>query len=104
MKNIDWDFKRTVLIPLENTLRAKLKEKTDTISIGNELRANYEEFYNILAKQRYSSWEQSLYFTAARIPAQTLQSFMQMRAVAYSGNSLNKVYVSHWQAWLQGSD
>ncbi|MEE0040926.1 hypothetical protein [Catenibacterium sp.] len=57
MKNIDWDFKRTVLIPLENTLRAKLKEKTDTISIGNELKANYEEFYNILANQRYSSWE-----------------------------------------------
>lgn len=104
MKNIDWDFKRTVLIPLENTLRSKLKEDTDTISIGNELRANYEEFYNILANQRYSSWEQSLYFTAARIPAQTLQSFMQMRVVAYSGNSLNKVYVSHWQAWLQGSD
>ena len=104
MESIDWDFKRTVLIPLENVLRSKLAEKTDTISIGNELRANYEEFYNILANQRYSSWEQSLYFTAARIPAQTLQSFMQMRAVAYSGNSLNKVYVSHWQAWLQGSD
>lgn len=103
MKSIDWDFKKTVLIPLENVLRSKLAEKTDTISIGNELRANYEEFYNTLAKQRYSSWEQSLYFTAARIPAQTLQSFMQMRAVAYSGNTLNKVYVSHWQAWLQGS-
>ena len=49
MKNIDWDFKRTVLIPLEKTLRAKLRENTDTISIGNELRENYEEFYNILA-------------------------------------------------------
>lgn len=99
MESVDWDFKRTVLIPLENTLRSKLAENTDTISIGNELRANYEEFYNILAEQRYSSWEQSLYFTAARIPAQTLQSFMQMRVVAYSGNTLNKVYVSHWQAW-----
>ena len=103
MKNIDWDFKRTVLIPLETTLRRKLEEKTNTISIGNELQANYEEFYNTLAQHRYSSWEQSLYFTAARIPAQTLQSFMQMRVVAYSGNTLNKVYVSHWQAWLQGS-
>jgi hypothetical protein len=27
-----------------------------------------------------------------------------MEAIAYSGNSRNIVYVSHWQAWLQGSD
>ena len=103
MKNIEWNFKETVLLPLEKVLRDKLAEGTDTISIGDELTEQYEKFYEELARQRYSSWEQSLYFTAARIPAQTLQSFMQMKNIAYSGNSLNKVYVSHWQIWLQGS-
>lgn len=104
IKNIDLDFKLNVLTPLEKFLREELDKKSPTIKIENQLSRYYDAFYDTLAKKRYSSWKQSLYFTAARIPAQTLQSFMQMRAIAYSGNSLNKVYVSHWQAWLQGSD
>lgn len=104
MQNIDNDFRHTVLVPLENELRERLKSEDEIISIESSLRDKYEQFYASLAQARYSSWEQSLYFTAARIPAQTLQSFMQMEAVAYSGNSRNLVYVSHWQAWLQGSD
>ena len=81
-----------------------MKEPGETISIGDGLVARYNKYYDKLAQEKYSSWVQSLYFTAARIPAQTLQSFMQMEAIAYSGNSRNIVYVSHWQAWLQGSD
>lgn len=104
MKNVDNDFRQTVLLPLEKELRSYLDIKDQSIDIGEFLRERYEEFYDKLAVARYSSWEQSLYFTAARIPAQTLQSFMQMEAIAYSGNSRNIVYVSHWQAWLQGSD
>ena len=37
MKNIEWNFKETVLLPLEKVLRDKLAEGTDTISIGDEL-------------------------------------------------------------------
>ena len=104
MKNIDNDFRRMVMVPLETELRERLKGEEETITVENSLRDKYQQFYDELAKSRYSSWLQSLYFTAARIPAQTLQSFMQMEAIAYSGNSRNLVYVSHWQAWLQGSD
>lgn len=104
MKNIDNDFRQMVMVPLENELRERLKGDEETITVENSLRDKYQQFYDKLAESRYSSWQQSLYFTAARIPAQTLQSFMQMEAVAYSGNSRNLVYVSHWQAWLQGSD
>lgn len=104
MQNIDNDFRQTVMVPLENELRERLKGEEETITVENSLRDKYQQFYDKLAQSRYSSWQQSLYFTAARIPAQTLQSFMQMEAVAYSGNSRNLVYVSHWQAWLQGSD
>lgn len=104
MKNIDNDFRQMVMMPLETELRERLKGEEEIITVENSLRDKYQEFYNKLAESRHSSWQQSLYFTAARIPAQTLQSFMQMEAVAYSGNSRNLVYVSHWQAWLQGSD
>lgn len=104
MQNIDNDFRQIVMVPLENELRERLKGEEETITVENSLRDKYQQFYDKLAQSRYSSWQQSLYFTAARIPAQTLQSFMQMEAVAYSGNSRNLVYVSHWQAWLQGSD
>lgn len=104
MKNIDWDFKTSVLNKIVQELNLAMEQEGDTISIEDKLIDSYEEYYNKLAQERYSSWEQSLYFTAARIPAQTLQSFMQMEAVAYSGNFRNIVYVSHWQAWLQGSD
>lgn len=104
MKNIDNDFRQAVMVPLETELRERLKGTEETITIENSLRDKYQQFYDKLAQSRYSSWQQSLYFTAARIPAQTLQSFMQMEAIAYSGNSRNLVYVSHWQAWLQGSD
>lgn len=104
MKNVDNDFRQSVLIPVEKELREQLDKGNENIVIDDFLRDRYEEFYDKLATARYSSWEQSLYFTAARIPAQTLQSFMQMEAIAYSGNSRNIVYVSHWQAWLQGSD
>lgn len=102
MQNIDSDFKQMVINPIETELRQKLEQNLKTISI--QPRDKYQEYYNKLVYDRYSSWKQSLYFTAARIPAQTLQSFMQMEAIAYTGNSLNSVFVSHWQAWLQGSD
>lgn len=104
MLNVDWDFKQKVLNTIVQELKAALNQPEDTISIEDKLIDKYNEYYDNLAKEKYSSWDQSLYFTAARIPAQTLQSFMQMEAIAYSGNSRNIVYVSHWQAWLQGSD
>ena len=99
MKNIDWNFKQEVLNGMIQELNKAMKEPGETISIEDKLIDSYNKYYDKLAQERYSSWEQSLYFTAARIPAQTLQSFMQMEAIAYSGNSRNIVYVSHWQAW-----
>ena len=104
MENVDWDFKQKVLNGTIQELNRAMREPGETISIEDKLIDSYNKYYDKLAQERYSSWEQSLYFTAARIPAQTLQSFMQMEAIAYSGNSRNIVYVSHWQAWLQGSD
>lgn len=57
-----------------------------------------------IAKKQYASFLRSQSFTASRIPAQTLQSFMQMHCVGFTGTANNQCFVSHWQTWLQGSD
>lgn len=62
---------------------------------------NYDSKLN---KQRFASFLKSQFFTASRIPAQTLQSFMQMENVGFTGTSNNQCFVSCWQTWLQGSD
>lgn len=62
------------------------------------------DYRNSIKVKKFSSFQKSLFFTASRIPAQTLQSFMQMKCVGYTGITTNTCYVSHWQTWLQGSD
>lgn len=61
-------------------------------------------YHDHLASKIYVSFLKSQYFTASRIPAQTLQSFMQMENVGWTGEDTGQCYVSHWQTWLQGSD
>ena len=63
-----------------------------------------EAFNENLSNIYFNSFKKSLTFTASRIPAQTLQSFMQMELTGFTQSSKNIVYVSHWQTWLQGSD
>jgi len=57
-----------------------------------------------LSSKMYASWEKSHEFIAARIPAQSMQSFMPMKNIAYNYTTGNDAYVSVWQIWLQGSD
>lgn len=77
----------------------------DTITLDRKVYGGViKSYYEKLANVKYQSFLSSQYFTAARIPAQTLQSFMQMKAVGFTQSSKNIVYVSHWQTWLQGSD
>lgn len=66
-----------------------------------------ENKYNIakrLGKRMFASWEKSQNFVAARIPSQSMQSFMPMKNVAYHNTLSNDVYVSVHQLWYQGSD
>lgn len=52
----------------------------------------------------HTSFLQSLEFLAARIPAQSHQSFMAMKIVGFDESGKNTAYVSRMQIWLQGSD
>lgn len=83
---------------LEN-LDGKLVQ-IDNKKYGADIKAYLDEN----AKDVFNSFKESLKYISSRIPAQSLQSFMQMQAVAYTETSSNIVYVSHWQTWLQGSD
>ena len=62
------------------------------------------QYRDKLAQKQFTSFKKSQEFTVSRIPAQTLQSFMQMRNVGFTGTPTNQCFVSHWQTWLQGSD
>lgn len=57
-----------------------------------------------LGREIHTSFIQSLDVLAARIPAQSMQSFMAMRVAGFDESDLNSAYVSHFQFWLQGSD
>ena len=61
-------------------------------------------YYSNFNKEIATSFQKSLYFTAARTPAQALQSFMKMKIIGFTKSAKNRVYVSHFQTYLQGSD
>ena len=52
----------------------------------------------------WSSFDKSLDIIAGRIPAQSQQSFMPQRVVAFDNNDINTAYVSTFQLFLQGSN
>ena len=52
----------------------------------------------------HTSFLQSLKVVAARVPAQSMQSFMPMKVVAFEAPDINTAYVSTAQFLFQGSD
>lgn len=56
------------------------------------------------AKVIYASFQKALRLVAARIPAQSMQSFMPMKIAGFDLSGKNTAYVSTAQIWLQGSD
>ena len=84
------------------------EEKLKLKEAKKENKKNYQqllaEFLAKEAHKRYISFLDSQNFIASRIPAQSLQSFMTMRNIAWTQNSKNMAYVSHFQTYLQGSD
>lgn len=78
---------------------SNIDEKSELHVIGNDYRKDLKAYYDMQKDSSYTSFLKSLTFTASRIPAQTLQSFMQMKAVGFTSSSKNIAYVSHWQTW-----
>lgn len=74
--------------------------KLNDFSKGNPLLRFLMNYGN---KQRVS-FIKVLDTVAARVPAQSMQSFMPMKIVGFDNQDKNTAYVSTSQIWLQGSD
>lgn len=59
---------------------------------------------NQMGRDLYTSFNESLNLIAARIPAQSQQSFMTQRVVGFDDSDVNTAIVSTFQLFLQGSD
>ena len=57
----------------------------------------------MITQWKFESFKQSLNILAARIPAQSMQSFMPMKVVGFDDSGVNNAYVNYFQFWLQGS-
>lgn len=106
---ISQDVKDLLQAQLDSiTTTNQQKSKEELVALSKENKAKYKELLdNFLKKEahkRYISFLDSQNFIAARIPAQSLQSFMTMKNIAWTENSKNISYVSHFQTYLQGSD
>ena len=106
---IDQNVKDLLQTQLDSiTTTNQQKSKDELVALSKKNKATYEElledFLRREAHKRYVSFLDSQNFIAARIPAQSLQSFMTMKNIAWTENSKNISYVSHFQTYLQGSD
>lgn len=106
---IDQNVKDLLQTQLDSiTTTNQQKSKDELVTLSKENKAKYKElleaFLRREAHKRYVSFLDSQNFIAARIPAQSLQSFMTMKNIAWTENSKNISYVSHFQTYLQGSD
>ena len=106
---ISQDVKDLLQAQLDSiTTTSQQKSKDELVALSKENKAKYKELLEAFLKKeahkRYVSFLDSQNFIAARIPAQSLQSFMTMKNIAWTENSKNISYVSHFQTYLQGSD
>lgn len=107
--DIDLSIRKLIELQLESIdTTDKGQAKEDVIKVRNQNKKAYDQLVNNFLEEqkerRYASFLRSLHVISSRIPAQTLQSFMAMKTIAWTKNSNNMAYVSHFQTFLQGSD
>lgn len=76
---------------------------SNNIIYPNFLSQNLNDILNQVSNKKFISWNKSLDFISSRIPAQSMQSFMEMHNVGYFNTDSNDAYVSIWQLFIQGS-
>lgn len=106
--NSKYNPKRSIEILRESGTSGLLedykKEYKDVTTLLTTIESKKDNVIKRAAKRKWTSFQKSLEFTAARIPSQSMQSFMPMRVVGFTDSDENKAYVSHFQTFLQGSD
>ena len=81
------------------------QDKYDIANEVNEQTAlNLERRIKKSAQDTFTSWQEALKFIVARIPSQSMQSFMNMKVAMFTESETNICYVPVEQIWYQGSD
>lgn len=82
------------------------KKKAQELNNYDKVLDNDGDFQHLRdkANRMRTSFLRSLKILAARIPAQSQQSFMSMQVEAFANPDINSAYVSIFQFYLQGSD
>lgn len=88
-----------------NTLIDDLLKDSDIIQrLNSEERMQRTDEIDALAKQNYFAFLKQLEYIGARIPTQSMQSFMGLKVVDFSESDVNEVYIPSSMQWLEGSD
>lgn len=107
-KEIDYDQDLSeYVVSLHKIMQAANPNKNDNNRFkiaGIKLKKALAAFDARNQNKQYTSFQKAQSFTVARIPAQTLQSFMKMKNVGFTGTETGQCFVTAWQTWLQGSD
>ena len=107
-KEIDYDQDLSeYVVSLHKIMQAANPNKNDNNRFkiaGIKLKKALAAFDAKNQNKQYTSFQKAQSFTVARIPAQTLQSFMKMKNVGFTGTETGQCFVTVWQTWLQGSD
>ena len=107
-KEIDYDQDLSeYVVSLHKIMQAANPNKNDNNHFkiaGIKLKKALAAFDAKNQNKQYTSFQKAQSFTVARIPAQTLQSFMKMKNVGFTGTETGQCFVTAWQTWLQGSD
>ena len=75
--------------------------------MAGEIKGTYTGMFGQIinsAIETHTSFIKSLDYIVSRTPAQSHQSFMPMKLVAFDESDVNSAYVSRYQLYLQGSD
>lgn len=99
------DFRRFVTSQGENpTAVMQYNAMYHELTLDNYENADPKNAIIKTGREKHTSFLRSLDIVAARIPAQSMQSFMPMKVVAYDNPDINTAHVSTMQILLQGSD
>lgn len=116
--DFDWDSDDVVDFNAFD-LRSIGLEKGDIISISNLTQLSNSDLTTLmrkierdrivsnikdLAESRFVAFKKSLEAIGARIPAQSMQSFMSLEVVGFTESDVNDIYVPFTLTWVAGSD
>lgn len=77
-------------------------ESFETLSEAESI--SFDERLRRSSEHKLESFKKQLLYIGARIPSQSMQSFMPMKVVAFTDSEIADVYVTKYNTWLEGSD